>query len=340
MEFSIIVPSYNSSKTIERCVKSVIDQTFEDYELIIVDDGSDDNSIDLILQSLESIKHKIIRQKNQGVSAARNKGLEIAEGKYVLFLDSDDEIVFNALELFYEHIIKNNAPDILFCGFYKIYPNIIKSFCLERNQSTLLDNKTNHDFNPYISRLIGTVWGKCYKRKIIDRFRFNDNLAFCEDAEFNFRVFQNAESYFYVNYNLYKYYYYSNSTIRKYDKKAILRYEVAATTILDLKLSNLRLSQSRYEFLCTVLNLICFNLIFSNANSDSFSQKTQLLKMVCESTIFYKVLYNIDLSRLPTKHRLTIALLKHRCYILIPFIAFVNRLINYILYGLNKKNRP
>lgn len=104
IKVSIITPVYNVEECIERSINSVINQTNKDFELLLIDDGSKDRSIDIAKDLLEKtdIDYKIITQKNSGVSVARNKGIEVAVGEYITFLDSDDYIDSRFIELMYE----------------------------------------------------------------------------------------------------------------------------------------------------------------------------------------------------------------------------------------------
>ena len=106
---SVIVPVYNSEKYLKECINSILHQTYENIEIIIINDGSTDNSL-LISQELqkEDKRIKIINQKNSGVSYSRNKGIQEATGEYIMFVDSDDFIVQNYIELMYKEITKNN----------------------------------------------------------------------------------------------------------------------------------------------------------------------------------------------------------------------------------------
>ena len=99
MLLSVIIPAYNCEKTVRKCIDSIINQNMDRIEIIAVDDGSADNTLE-VLESIAVIHNtvKIIRQKNSGVSAARNKGLENATGKYVMFVDSDDKLVSHSLK--------------------------------------------------------------------------------------------------------------------------------------------------------------------------------------------------------------------------------------------------
>ena len=110
---SIIVPVYKTEKYLERCLNSIINQTYKNIEIILVDDGSPDNCPDICDNYQKKDKRiKIIHKNNEGLSDARNKGIELATGKYILFVDSDDEIILTAVEELVD-IIRKNHPDLI-----------------------------------------------------------------------------------------------------------------------------------------------------------------------------------------------------------------------------------
>ena len=112
---SIIIPVYNSEKLLKQCLDSVLNQTLNNIEIICVDDGSTDNSFE-ILKEYEKKDNRVIAltQKNSGAGVARNKGVEIAKGKYIAFIDSDDWIEHDALEKLYNNIENNDSDMVLF----------------------------------------------------------------------------------------------------------------------------------------------------------------------------------------------------------------------------------
>lgn len=120
-KISIIVPVYNVEKYLEKCVRSILAQTFTDFELILVDDGSPDSSGAMCDQFAEQDQRvKVIHKENGGLSDARNAGIEIATGEYLGFVDSDDYIADDMYELLYTNIVKEDA-DLSICGIYDVY---------------------------------------------------------------------------------------------------------------------------------------------------------------------------------------------------------------------------
>lgn len=118
MEISIIIPAYQAENTIMRCISSILNQTFQDYEIIVVNDGSTDNTKNILESLKENIsKFKVIHQENMGAMDARINGMLIAQGEYILFLDSDDWLAANALELLNKVAISENSDVILFHAY-------------------------------------------------------------------------------------------------------------------------------------------------------------------------------------------------------------------------------
>ena len=182
---SIIVPVYNAEKTIKKCIDSILSQTYKKFELILVNDGSTDNSLN-ILREYETLNERIIiiSQENSGVSVTRNKGINIAKGDYIVFVDSDDYIVENGLEILVNEIELNDKLDLVISGFYSIKNST------NRYLNAILENKifNNLDFllNEKLFKFISTPWGKVYKTEIIknNNIQFDKNLSLGEDTIF------------------------------------------------------------------------------------------------------------------------------------------------------------
>ena len=138
---SIIVPVYNVESYLEECLDSLVNQTFTDMEIIIIDDGSTDRSLEIMKTYASKDKRIVLStQSNNGVSAARNKGLTLATGVYVLFVDSDDKIELDSVEKLYQQIIKTGSDIIIGSAMY-LYPGGSKSKYLPRyNDMKQIDN--------------------------------------------------------------------------------------------------------------------------------------------------------------------------------------------------------
>lgn len=199
IKVSVIIPVYNVEKYIEECVKSVLNQTLKEIEIIIVNDGTKDNSMKKIEKFLSDERIVIINKENGGLSSARNVGLEVAKGKYISFVDSDDFINERMLEDLYEN---SSEADIVFSNII-LYDEITKIKKKRKNINTKLKKQ---DKGFYFWRYMGTeVWNKIYKRDFLKRenIKFIEGIIF-EDVPFVFYSLFLASKVKYID----KYHYY------------------------------------------------------------------------------------------------------------------------------------
>ena len=210
MKYSVIIPIYNVEKYIKKCVQSVLEQTYSDFEILLVDDGSTDNCpaiCDELAEKDERIK--VIHKQNGGVSSARNEGILQAKGEYILFLDGDDwydtkllenclpytERKLKAFYFSYKSIYTNSEELIT----SKInYLNLSEENCRFNNlKKLILDN----------SHYICAAWTGCYNRSFIlkNNLFFDNNYGLGEDALFNFILFLYLDEYVYADFIGYYY---------------------------------------------------------------------------------------------------------------------------------------
>lgn len=204
-EISVILPVFNSEEFVRKSIESVLAQTFEDFELIIVNDGSTDSSKDII-DSFKDDRIRLINQSNQGPGAARNNALKIAQGRYVMYLDSDDWFTSDALEVAYGEITKFDAD----MTFFKMI-NFDGERYYENDWFELktLQSFKNRTFKPIetpgsIFDLSVGVCQKIYNRSFLNRIdaRFPEGIFF-EDMPFFYYVYLKAERISIVNRHLY-----------------------------------------------------------------------------------------------------------------------------------------
>jgi len=192
-KISVIVPVYKVEKYLDRCIKSILAQTFEDFELILVDDGSPDRCPQMCDEwAKKDSRIKVIHQNNQGLSAARNTGIRAASGEYINFIDSDDWVADTLLSDLYRLLIKYDA-DISVCGFEKCSSEKLQSDsdrlcgrCLSRDEFMDIILKINSN------RTIHYAWGKLYKRKILDSEHFPVGML-NEDVEGTFKAVMRSD---------------------------------------------------------------------------------------------------------------------------------------------------
>lgn len=215
---SIIIPVYNAKKYLYKCVESILEQTFENYEIILVDDGSTDGSEELCDEISRTNDHVYtIHKQNGGVSSAREAGLKKAKGKYIAYIDADDYIDCDYLKILYEDACRNNA-DIVCCDcIEKFRDKVIGNF------RSVIKDRTVNEIDEYIEDIItgkelyGTVvWGKIIKKDLLKNIHFKD-IKYGEDTVYMLEVFSTKPV---TRLNSYKgYYYVRNEDSATYQKK-------------------------------------------------------------------------------------------------------------------------
>lgn len=209
---SVIVPIYNMEHYLEKCITSILQQTYSSLEIILVDDGSTDKSAMICDMYAEEDKRiKVIHKKNRGVSEARNSGLEIAKGKYISFVDADDFVTKNFIEELVNAICKSKA-DLAICGYEKIggIPNT-KDIDVYKNQIFILDSVETVDKESVIYHTICTnimgsyLWNKLFKAELLKNMKLDNNLLIGEDMVYVIEYEIKSKSFVYVPKPLYKY---------------------------------------------------------------------------------------------------------------------------------------
>lgn len=199
---SIIVPMYNSEKYIVRCIGSLLEQSYENIEIIVVDDGSSDNGVDIIKKYSDN-RINIYQKKNEGVSATRNFGIEKSNGDFLLFVDSDDYVSKDIVEIMVDKI--KNINSMVFCNNDEIWSNRVEKRILFIGDNVQLD-KTNV-LRVIASGKAGLVCSKLVSNRVIkeNNIMFDKNLKVGEDQLFFLKVAQYTKEFKYVNKSLYFY---------------------------------------------------------------------------------------------------------------------------------------
>lgn len=278
---SVIVPIYKIESFIDKCIYSIVNQTYKNLEIILVDDGSPDNCPQMCdAWANKDHRIKVIHKENGGLSDARNAGMKIATGEYISFIDGDDCINLYFFEILME-IIQSEKSDIVQCEFVKKYDY---NFSLD----SILEYKTeSFDTNTAFKMLLGedrfrqVVWNKLYKRDLI-------NLDFVygvtnEDEFWTYRIFDNAEKITYINAPLYYYMQREGSimgktySLKRLDgiKARVQRHHYIEEFHPDL----LRYSKNRVYFECIYAYQMSERYL---RDEDLKKSKDYLLSIVCE----------------------------------------------------------
>ena len=228
---SVIVPVYNVEKYLEKCLESIIKQTYENLEIIIVDDGSTDNSLHICRKwDKRDPRITIIHKENEGLGFARNTGLQHASGDYILFIDSDDFISNNMVEKLYDNL-KNAEADTVYCGLNRYFsdehiiqypPKCGKQIYLQDEviDKVLLEMigtipNEKEDMNMEVS-----VWHSLYSMDIIRKYNVlfpSERVFMSEDISFHIDYLRYAKKVSFITDCLYFYRLNENSLSKKYD---------------------------------------------------------------------------------------------------------------------------
>ncbi|MCM0665435.1 glycosyltransferase [Flavobacterium tyrosinilyticum] len=248
IKVSVVIPVYNAKDYLHDCIKSLLSQTLVDCEFIFVNDGSTDNSLEIIQKYQEEDNRiNLISQKNKGIAEARNAGIEIASGQYIGFLDNDDFVKIDFFENLYKNAIDNNL-DILVSktilgrdGKYIIKDHGFSTnliFTKDMIQEQILPNLLKVED-------LFAVWNKIYKRTFVfeNNIRFPGNRVIEEDNMFNIKSFNKAEKVLFIDYAGYYYRDVANSKSRKtiendYFYKALEKYYFDYKKEYDLSISD------------------------------------------------------------------------------------------------------
>lgn len=205
---SVIIPVYKVERYLDRCVESIVNQTYTNLEIILVDDGSPDNCPKMCDAWAEKDNRiKVMHKTNGGVSSARNMALKVTQGAFIYFMDSDDSVELDAIEKAYKSIVSNGA-DLVIWG-YKVIEN--EETKLVNAQQMLSVNLHDAEcfLNLYNKNLLNALWNKLYRRELI-KDSFDIELTWGEDLLFNLNYFKNAKKVNVLSDCMYNYYTFFN----------------------------------------------------------------------------------------------------------------------------------
>lgn len=308
---SVVIPIYNKEKYICRIMNSLKEQTYQNIEVIIIDDGSTDDSYKIAKSYEDNKKVFVYKQINQGVSAARNKGISYSKGEWLSFLDPDDLIT----KTYFEELIKfENNYDIIACCCYAVdgdkkelnrfFPSNM-TFTGKRKRilfRQLLDETYLQPGKTFTA--VGVPWGKLYRRSFIikNNLHFNTKLKKQEDNVFNMYAFKYARRIFYLNKPLYLYFieHIKNDYISTYDNYAIQNAKVLQQERMNFFNKNHMFfdKQTRRIFNDTTVSLLIgsFNkYLLNKENSQTYFEKRKLYFNIINFLSFKKVLDSLNI---------------------------------------------
>lgn len=212
LKISIIMPVYNSEKVITRAITSILNQTYKNFELIIVNDGSTDSTGEICKQIAEE-NNKIIyiEIENNGVSNARNTGMKKATGNYVMFIDNDDEYYENTVESVVDTLKNNPDLDLVVFSYDRIHISNNRTKQMRLSEGVNIND--GKDKNIFIEKLqkeclFNQIWNKAFRRELLfnNKVEFDTNISSGEDYKFNIKFIDVVNNATYIDEILYKYY--------------------------------------------------------------------------------------------------------------------------------------
>ena len=303
-KISVIIPVYKVEKYLDKCIKSVVNQTFTDLEIILIDDGSPDRCPEICEQwAKKDSRIVVIHKKNGGLSDARNAGLNIATGEFISFVDSDDWIAKNMYEIMLNYL-KREKADVCACGILACYPD--KQIPMPVN--SIVGNSHDIFLQLYTdARYPVAAWNKLYKSKCWSNLRFPKGKI-CEDAFTTYKIIDTADRIVQIKDNLYFYRIRSNSimtsefNINRMDEEEAWRmnYEFIEKKYPDLK-------KPAYDFYLQRVERLIRAIPISEKNKyrDEYSYLYNILKKnVLYITLFsdlnfkYRVRFLLDFLKL------------------------------------------
>lgn len=268
---SIIVPVYNTEKYLDKCIESIVNQTHKNLEIILVDDGSTDNSGKILDEwAKKDNRIKIIHKENGGVSSARNLALDNATGEYITFVDSDDGLKENALEILCAEI-KSEDFDFVQCAFTVISEDEEK---FEEKEDKCIEKKEQILENFFSSKIAGVCWGTIFNKRIMQNLRFRTDMCRQEDTVFVFNCCCNASKVKLLNQPLYLYYQRQESVMHELFNE---KYFDAFKTI-DEMYEKIEIKNQKYRYIVRREIDVSLFLIKQVRKHKKFQEKLPLLR--------------------------------------------------------------
>lgn len=262
---SVIVPIYKVELYLERCLESIIDQTYDNLEIILVDDGSPDKCPEICERyAVRDKRIKVIHKSNGGLSSARNAGIDVMNGEYVTFIDSDDFIPEDAIEKLVHYIKECNAN--IAVGKYQIYN---KGDLLERKNTGKVEKWSAYDALRYMFITDGklcSAWGKLYDARLFEKIKYPEYIQYAEDMYVIHLLFHEAENIVFTNEVQYYYSQEGESLVRSaFSEKKLQRVEAVEKWIEFIEEFYPELMEEMLSFYGGILVDLCMEIESNSA---------------------------------------------------------------------------
>lgn len=325
---SVIVPVYNVEQYLEKCVNSIINQTYKNLEIILVDDGSPDNCPKICDDfAKKDNRIKVIHKKNGGLMQAWIDGFKSSSGDFISFVDSDDWVELTFIEDLISPIIKDSSIDLTICNYYKATDK--KKYLLFASKNNIYGTLEGDQFDNLKKTYLRTFpyyrWNKLFKRNLIENnLQFCDNrISLCEDVCITASSILDSKKIFIVNNHLYNYYVRNTSIINSYNPKLLANFEIfhdMFVKVLNEKKYNTYENFSQH--LIYLMFMLTKNIISSNAK-----HKKKLMNELYSSNL-YKEFEKCDTKSLGVVYKVFSKFLKSKKIFLLKTIIKLNDLLH------------
>lgn len=336
---SIIVPCYNVQDYIEDCVNSVIHQTISDWELILVDDGSKDNTPQMCDEyARQDARVKVIHKENGGLVSARNAGYEAVKGEWMMYLDGDDWIDTDTCEKLQGYISKHEGIDVVFWNCVQELGDVsIKGKwewkCTDQEHVYEGDECMDLAYNTLIYKSgIATAYSKLIRTDFARKKDVRHNPVLRQGAEgldFSLRLFAASEKTLFVKEYFNHYRFNPNSISKKADERNT-KYLIDCFREINAFICTLpqkeRFRQAMYQRIVYVLIAIALSTYFHKDNKDSLITKCKKYsKVISQNSFFKDAVEKADVSCLDKQRKITFMLIKMKCYFMLPAISYLKQ---------------
>lgn len=314
-KISIILPIYNAEKYLKRCIESIINQTLKEIEIICINDGSTDTSKEILMNYIIKDKRIVyLEQKNLGVSAARNRGIDVATAKYIMFVDADDWIDLNTCEIAYKELQENKADVVMWNYIREYQGNSLPKVIFPEEKIIFKDYEVKEKLEyRYIGMtdeeivkledldILNPLVTKLYKKEIIktNKINFSENQSVGEDLIFNLFVFKNLTKVVYLNRNMYHYQRDNmNSKTRKYKSDLVDEFDRIYRIIFQYIDDNKLIEKKKLLYNRVAVNIVGLGLNIVSSKLTVFERLKEINKIL-KKDIYVKAIKQLKLKYLP-----------------------------------------
>lgn len=336
-KISIIVPVYNVSEYLPQCIDSLLRQTYEETEIICVNDGSTDNSLSILQKyAEESDRVHIINQDNRGVSEARNRGLSVATGDWIMFVDSDDWIDAETCEIMLKTVTEYKAQAVM-CAYIKEYRDRSEIVQVLDSKNADIYRQNVQKFhrrlygpvgvetsNPLDLDIVITPVMQLFKKDLVEGIEFKDirRIGTFEDGLFQIDVYARCKSFVYISNPFYHYRKTNNSSITTKYKKELYRQR---EYLFDLMENNIKENDYDKEYTIGLKNRVAFDLIgiaINEARSkDNVIKKAAKIKTILNTQRRRDALEELETTYMPWKWKVFYSFMKKkRTYLIMSLL--------------------